>query len=450
LELRASIEKMTGTLLGSAVGNALGAPASGKTLEEKNELFGTIDNYQDSFDLEKFAEESKGMDERDREFLISRWLPAGVYTDDIQQTLAVCDCLIADKDFLGESLASMFCRMASARVPGLRFGVYRGAGRSFRDSLRSLRDGEDWRLSGQDSASNGAAMRVAPLGSFFHNDLDRLKQAVIDQSVLTHREVMAIAAAQAVAHIVALALPLRKIDDPAGFLNEVLEHSRAGEELALKQDDGVVTNLDAHLHGFSEALTRIEAYLDLAIEEGMAKIGELAEERSEREGIGATGGYVLSSVITSIYVFLMKRGTYEQAVLTAVNLGGNTDTIGAMVGAMSGALHGVYSMPVRWTRQLANMEQIRIRGEALARNEGSPHSLRSLVQIEEQTGHIIAEELNKYLPESLPPSEGRRADGGGGRYGRSRRDGGRPREGDRGGRSDRDERGGRGDRRSRD
>jgi poly(ADP-ribose) glycohydrolase ARH3 len=50
------------------------------------------------------------------------------------------------------------------------------------------------------------------------------------------------------------------------------------------------------------------------------------------------------------------HSTPEEAVIKSVNFGGDTDTIGAMTGALMGALHGRDWIPVRWTDNMKNQE----------------------------------------------------------------------------------------------
>ena len=60
------------------------------------------------------------------------------------------------------------------------------------------------------------------------------------------------------------------------------------------------------------------------------------------------------SVPAAIYSFLSHSHSFEEAVVYAVNLGGDTDTIGAITGAIAGAYHGVASIPQRWYEILEN------------------------------------------------------------------------------------------------
>lgn len=404
-------EKSVGTVVGMAVGSALGAPAKGKSKEEVANELGWIDSYRESFDLAALVERAGDEAPEDLEMQASRWLPGGVYAEDTQQALAVCDCLIHEEDLNGESFAGLLCRLSQPRGRGDWFGVLRGVGRSFKESIRSLEDGEDWRRSGQESSSNGAAMRVAPLGVYFRDDTDKLKQRVIDQSVLTHRDPMAIAAAQAIAHAVALVLPMRKAPAAGELLTQILDQVRAAEELAAGQEEGMIPNVAALKNSFSDALAKLSDYLELPLEEGLAKIAEHAEATSERPGVGGTGGYVLSSVVTSLYIFLRHLGTYESAVLAAVNQGGEADTMGAIVGGLAGALHGFQAIPARWLRGLTNLGQIKLRGTALVNPAESKEKLRILHDVESATCARIAAERDRHLPTRQAPEREERDDG---------------------------------------
>lgn len=73
-----------------------------------------------------------------------------------------------------------------------------------------------------------------------------------------------------------------------------------------------------------------------------------------------------NSVPTAIYSFISHSNNFEDAVTFAVSLGGDTDTIGAMTGAISGAYHGKSGIPQRWLDVLENGEKGRDYIEDLA------------------------------------------------------------------------------------
>lgn len=108
----------------------------------------------------------------------------------------------------------------------------RGYGPSMHGILRRIGDGEDWRtvttgqFGGQGSYGNGAAMRVAPLGAWFRDDLKGAAEQARLSALTTHAHPEAVAGAVAVA--VAAALAAAGAGQPAApraeFIREVASH----------------------------------------------------------------------------------------------------------------------------------------------------------------------------------------------------------------------------------
>jgi ADP-ribosyl-[dinitrogen reductase] hydrolase len=68
-------------------------------------------------------------------------------------------------------------------------------------------------------------------------------------------------------------------------------------------------------------------------------------------------GYVLHTLEASLWAFLTTEN-FKDAVLKAVNLGDDADTIGAITGGMAGLFYGFEQIPEEWTNQLARREDI--------------------------------------------------------------------------------------------
>lgn len=155
------------------------------------------------------------------------------------------------------------------------------------------------------SMGNGAAMRVTPVGLFFHRNLEKLKEAVKIQAEITHAHPVAIEGATVVALSVAMALRgvgLEVIPD------EILPHLR---EPVLKEKI-------------------------LALKEMLQK-GE-----GLKEAINTLGNGVLAheSTVMALYLAIVSEGDPLKAIEMAIQAGGDTDTIGAMAGAIAGAYSG--------------------------------------------------------------------------------------------------------------
>ncbi len=61
----------------------------------------------------------------------------------------------------------------------------------------------------------------------------------------------------------------------------------------------------------------------------------------------------------------IKGSSYEEAVLKAVNLGGDTDTTGAVAGGIAGIYYGFSSIPQKWIEVIARKEDILVLAQRL-------------------------------------------------------------------------------------
>ena len=68
-------------------------------------------------------------------------------------------------------------------------------------------------------------------------------------------------------------------------------------------------------------------------------------------------GYVIDTLEASLWSFLNSK-TFKDAVLTAVNLGGDTDTIGAVTGGLAGIYYGYSAIPKDWVKKIAKVDEI--------------------------------------------------------------------------------------------
>ena len=123
------------------------------------------------------------------------------YTDDTQMALSIVAVLQAYGTIDQDRLATHFAHHYDAR---------RKYGASIRGLLLAIRDGEAWaecarnQFEGQGSYGNGAAMRVAPLGAFFADDLEEVVRQATLSAQVTHAHPEAIAGAIAIAVATAL------------------------------------------------------------------------------------------------------------------------------------------------------------------------------------------------------------------------------------------------------
>lgn len=162
-------------------------------------------------------------------------------------------------------------------------------------------------------AGNGAVMRCAPIALRFRHDRQTLRRVSIDVARMTHPDPKAtwgsVALNQAIAHLL-----------DGGSLDRVVDAAIADVE------DGDV----------------VAAIRDAAGREYDAV---------------RSGGFVLETLGAAFWV-IAHRDTAENAIVTAVSMGDDTDTTGAVTGALVGASYGVEALPERWLAVLEPREEL--------------------------------------------------------------------------------------------
>jgi len=295
--------KFLGSMVGIAVGDAVGAGFEGRRAVES----GVIESMADQ-----------------RELL--------VYTDDTHMMIGMAESLVYKEGFDGEHMAHVFIRNYEAEP-------WRGYGPGPPSIFRMIMAGEHWdkaaeKLYHGGSYGNGSAMRIAPVAVFYHNDLVMLREVAYRSSRITHSHELGKEGAALQAYAVALAVGL----EPAKTFN-------SGEFLA--KLDGLVKH-----EAYKRKLTTIKMLLD-----GIDKDRVISELGNSVEAF--------NSVPTAIYSFLSHSSSFKEAILFAASLGGDTDTIAAMTGAIAGAYLGIDSIPDKWRSKMENRAHIEELAEVL-------------------------------------------------------------------------------------
>jgi len=293
-------DRIHGCLAGLALGDALGMPTELLTPEQIAAEFGWVD----------------------RPVQAPAWHPhkdliAGRVTDDTGQALAVAHAYTADGDLTAAAVAQGLLDWAAQGGEALSLVV----GPSTRRALGRLKAGEDPRQTGRDGATNGAAYRAVPVGLVNFGRPDRLEKQVVEVCLPTHGTGVAISGALAVARAVAAAL------QPSADLEGILAAARQGAAQGRR-------------HGIWVWATPLEGRIDLAV--------RLAAENPEpKKALQALYDYVgvdmlvAESVAAAFGVVALAGGDPMRAVACGANIGGDTDTIAALAGAVCGAWRGI-------------------------------------------------------------------------------------------------------------
>ncbi len=275
---------------GLAIGDALGMPTQLLSPAEIAERFGRIDGFRPA----------------PPDHPIAAGMSAGSITDDTEQALLLAELLVETG---GAVPPGVWADRLSAWEDGMRArGSLDLLGPSTRAAITAIREGADPAVAGRAGTTNGAAMRIAPLGIAHPvHDLERFVDAVADACLPTHGTGVAIAAAAAIAAAVSSGIDGA---GPAEATELAVAAARSGE-------------LRGHWVAGASVAARIEWATTLAPEQVTELVG--------------TSLAAQESVPSAFARLALADGDGWRACLAAAAAGGDTDTIGAMVGALAGA-----------------------------------------------------------------------------------------------------------------
>ncbi len=286
---------LTGCLLGTAVGDAMGLACEGLSRRRQAKMFPVLNSYK---------------------FLFGK----GMTSDDTEHTCMLAQSVIAHGSHPDEK--KLFTNFAWR----LRFwilGLPAGIGLATLRSILKLWLGFPAHKSGVYSAGNGPAMRCALLGIVFADDPARLRAMVRAATRITHTDPKAEYGAFAVA--LAAQLAARGADvTPGDYWHALQQHINDAAFVAL-----VKSVTDSIARGESSA--------------------QFADSIDCGKGVS---GYMYHTIPCVLHVWLTHQGDYRAAVTAMIRLGGDADTTAAIVGAIVGARVGRAGIPAAWLRDL--------------------------------------------------------------------------------------------------
>jgi ADP-ribosylglycohydrolase len=300
-------DRFRGCLLAGAIGDALGRPAEGRSRKEVRRRFGQLTDFV------PWRGWSGG--------------PRGTITDDTQLTMCVAETLLAAGRFDPDD----FARRLVAWLPSGR-----GKGATCVSAVEALIARVPWWDAGPASAGNGAAMRAAPVGLRYADDIDGLRVAAALSAAVTHADPMAVASAIAQALAVAWCL-----HQPAGKLDPVELVTVLGRVL----DDVFDPGHPERRPGAGPQPVRLVDRIRILP-------GLLDATPDDAFDALYNGAFVLESLPAALWCFLASPEDPERVIVTAVSGGRDADTVAAMAGNLVGAYHGESALPARWTGDL--------------------------------------------------------------------------------------------------
>jgi ADP-ribosylglycohydrolase len=307
-------DQLAGSLLGQALGDALGFVVEGHPPEVARE-------YVDLWLRTRHAGMRAPPD-----------FPFGQYTDDTQLSRELLRSFHErgawdPADFAGR-IAELFRERRDV-----------GAGRGTRAAAERLLAGASWQSSGTPVpyAGNGSAMRAGPLGILFP-DRATLIRVAREQSRITHLDPRCAAGAIAIARAVTLAARTEPVTTSI-FLSDLAGCAEGDHQ------------------GVAQAIRDLEDWITLDPPAAARHVREAGLDPDHSQSWQGISGYVLPSVLWALYAFLRSPDDYWETICVAIGAGGDTDTMAAMAGAISGARLGTAALPPRLLDRLTDRGQ---------------------------------------------------------------------------------------------
>ena len=282
-------DRFTGLLLGTAVGDALGLPA-------------------ENLSAERIRRRWKGVWKM--RFVFGK----GMISDDTEHTLMVAQALLAHADD-----AAAFQRALAWKLRWWFAALPGGVGLATAKACIKLWIGFPPGRSAVVSAGSGPAMRSAVMGAYFSGKAERRREFVMASSRLTHRSWQAETAALAVAESVALAIT--NSDSEASHIFDML-----GTLSRESEWQKIVTEMRSSFHAGHS-------------------VSDFVHSLNLKRGVT---GYSLHVVPVALYAWLRHPNDFRTALTSALDCGGDTDTVGAIVGSLSGVVVGKSGIPAEW------------------------------------------------------------------------------------------------------
>lgn len=369
------LSRAHGALAGLALGDALGMPTQAMSPEQIRAVYGRITGLVDADASQPYA---PGM-------------PAGSITDDTEQALLVASLLVRGRGSSSGRVALNAVEFAHSLLAWEDSMIERGSldllGPSTKAALERVRAGADPLSVGGAGTTNGAAMRVTPIGIAVSTaDPEAFAEAVWSSCRVTHATRQGFQSAALVAAAVSLGIDAARspsLDLRSLLWKAVTYVDSLPERGAWAPDPDVV------------AATR--RALELASTPPLPSLELLAEQ---------IGSSVASAQAIPMAFALLARDPSPRALLDAANIGGDTDTIGAIAGAILGATVGVEVLPadsLSMIEEVSHLGLSSVAEQLLALRAPGEHAA-SAPSAPESEGAIPEEEAPASCPEPSAPA----------------------------------------------
>jgi ADP-ribosylglycohydrolase len=377
-------DKVIGCFLGMAAGDAMGRAVNGLKPEAIGQIFGAVEDYKD---VKKVV--GKG---------IKRYRMKGLYGSPTQCALAVCDGILTNKKkFLEETSRNI--QSLSKGGPENHFGVFRSSESCLWKAVDLLDDQLIVEPTPQSSATALFTSLSVPLALFHKKWSKTLATQCLDLALIFSSHPQEVVGTVLNGFLVTRFLTLQEgklISQSKEILQEAAEictqvEREYQDKINVFEDESIAKSKNA----FSQTLEGLILQLGKSEKEALQWIVDNASVYTKREIRHASQGFVLTLIPLALYWMLSNENKFLLA--SVFKQGRETEKLGALAGAWSGAVYGAQIIPENLKTGLVNSREIRMRGEALFQRR-MKKDMKPLADMETALTAKEAEEAKRYQP----------------------------------------------------
>ncbi|MEC7641426.1 MAG: ADP-ribosylglycohydrolase family protein [Nitrospinota bacterium] len=376
-------DKVVGSWLGMAVGDAMGSAIRGLKPATISQCFRQMDGFKD---VRPFL--GKG---------VKHYKMQGLYGSQTQRALVVCDTLLKKKTPDLNTLAEGFLQLAQGG-PENHFGVYRQPEAEFRKAVDHLSSSPQ---EAGDNPIGGACLALAiPIALYYQKSGPRVRDHCLETCMMMSRNPQELEGTALTAFLINHFLTLEALPgaEPPTVLKDIL---RVAKEFC-RETQAHLQNLlgkaanETGLGALGDVFQLLEEKgREHTLAEMLALICQNVSHHFKQPISHAAQGHVLTLLPLAMVVLVHSDSDFPPALASALNHGGQADKLGAITGALAGALYGFARIPQEWKAGLVNGKEIKNRGEALFNRQFSP-GLKDLFEMESGLTFKEYENAKKY------------------------------------------------------
>lgn len=356
-------DKIAGCLFGLLIGDMLSLPLKPLKYDERKRYF-PVNNLVEPFSVQELIEETD-LSFNDIKHRIYSWHPAGIYSFYGQQALLVFDSVVKSQSVDIEDISQRLVKYSFPRDKSSPLGIFRWNNRQFFESIQNIANGLPLKVCGVPHCIGDSAFKIIPIALFYGNAANEMKDNVVDITLLTNRDVQAIASAGAIGYTISQASSKSffNVDEE---LNRIINFTRLCEETSLRKYKDFLQDSSDKKHVVSEALKELYNLKDRSLGDGINYYLDL----SHKNGLSDMSSVAITGI--SLLLFIKNIGNFEQTIKTTLEQNLAIEIITPIVGAIAGSLCGINKIPQSWKELVENQKDIFAKSEKIKWEDKPP------------------------------------------------------------------------------